>query len=62
LGAHPEAAEAYANIKRALASSSTDNIAAYRNGKTGFVDAITDKARAWRAGMKDSESSGAGRV
>jgi GrpB-like predicted nucleotidyltransferase (UPF0157 family) len=52
LRAHPEAAQAYADIKRALASSSIDNIAAYRNGKTRFVDATTEKARAWRASMK----------
>lgn len=49
LRAHPEAAQAYADIKRSLADSSVDDIAAYRNGKTVFVDETTAKARAWRA-------------
>jgi GrpB-like predicted nucleotidyltransferase (UPF0157 family) len=50
LRAHPEAASAYANIKRALAASSKDDIAAYRTGKGIFVDETTAKARVWRAG------------
>ena len=49
LRAHPEAAGAYANIKRALAASSKDDIAAYRTGKDIFVEETTAKARAWRA-------------
>ena len=49
LRAHPEAARAYANIKRALAASSKDDIKAYRNGKSRFVEETTAKARAWRA-------------
>ena len=49
LRAHPETARAYADIKRALAASSNDNIAAYRNGKTAFVEETTAKAHAWRA-------------
>ena len=49
LRAHPEAARAYAAIKRALAASSKDNIGAYRNGKNTFVEETTAKARAWRA-------------
>jgi GrpB-like predicted nucleotidyltransferase (UPF0157 family) len=49
LRAHPEAARAYADIKRALAASSKDNIEAYRNGKNTFVEETTAKARAWRA-------------
>ena len=49
LRAHPEAAQAYADVKRNLAASSVDDIAAYRNGKTLFVDETTAKARAWRA-------------
>jgi GrpB-like predicted nucleotidyltransferase (UPF0157 family) len=48
LRAHPETAQAYADIKRDLAASSIDNIAAYRNGKTVFVEETTAKARAWR--------------
>jgi GrpB-like predicted nucleotidyltransferase (UPF0157 family) len=49
LRAHPEAARAYADIKRSLASSSKDNIEAYRNGKNLFVEDTMAKARAWRA-------------
>ena len=49
LRAHPETASAYANIKRALAASSKDDIEAYRTGKGIFVDATTARARAWRA-------------
>jgi GrpB-like predicted nucleotidyltransferase (UPF0157 family) len=58
LRAHPEAAQAYADIKRALATSSIDDIEAYRTGKSTFVEDITEKARAWRARMQDSESAG----
>ena len=46
---HPEAARAYADIKRALAASSKDDIKAYRTGKSVFVENTTAKARAWRA-------------
>jgi GrpB-like predicted nucleotidyltransferase (UPF0157 family) len=53
LRAHPEAARAYAGIKRALAASSKADIAAYRTGKTTFVEATTAKARAWRANAGD---------
>ena len=53
LRAHPEAARAYANIKRALAASSKDDIAAYRNGKSMFVEETTARARAWRADARD---------
>jgi GrpB-like predicted nucleotidyltransferase (UPF0157 family) len=49
LRAHPEAARAYADIKRTLASSSKDNIEAYRTGKNRFVEDTTAKARVWRA-------------
>ncbi|MCP1839764.1 GrpB-like predicted nucleotidyltransferase (UPF0157 family) [Bradyrhizobium sp. USDA 4524] len=51
LRAHPEAARAYADIKQALAASSREDIAAYRNGKTRFVEETTAKARAWRADL-----------
>jgi GrpB-like predicted nucleotidyltransferase (UPF0157 family) len=47
LRAHPEAARAYADIKRGLASASNDDIAAYRNGKSAFVEATTARALAW---------------
>jgi GrpB-like predicted nucleotidyltransferase (UPF0157 family) len=49
LRAHPEAVRAYADIKRALAASSKDNIEAYRNGKNAFVEKTIAKARVWRA-------------
>ena len=49
LRAHAEAAQAYADIKRALAAFSVDDIEAYRNGKHVFVKKTTAKARAWRA-------------
>ncbi|MHC1948580.1 GrpB family protein [Bradyrhizobium sp. UFLA06-06] len=51
LRAHPEAAHAYADIKQALAASSREDIAAYRNGKTRFVEETTARARAWRADL-----------
>jgi len=53
LRAHPEAARAYANIKRALATSSKDDIEAYRTGKRIFVEETTAKARAWRTDARD---------
>ena len=53
LRAHGEAARAYAEIKRALAASSQDDIEAYRTGKDAFVEAITAKARAWHAAARD---------
>jgi GrpB-like predicted nucleotidyltransferase (UPF0157 family) len=52
LRAHPEAAHAYADVKRALAASSKDDIAAYRTGKNLFVERTTAEARAWRAGAE----------
>ncbi len=42
-----------ANIKRALAASSKDDIEAYRTGKHMFVEETTAKARAWRADARD---------
>ena len=53
LRAHPEAACAYADVKQALAASSKEDIGAYRNGKTIFVQETTAKARAWRADARD---------
>ena len=53
LRAYPEAARAYADIKRALAASSKDDIEAYRTGKNVFVEETTAKARAWRADAGD---------
>jgi GrpB-like predicted nucleotidyltransferase (UPF0157 family) len=53
LRTHSGAARAYADIKRALAASSKDNIEAYRNGKNAFVEETTAKARAWRADARE---------
>ena len=53
LRAHPEATRAYADLKRALAASSKDDIKAYRNGKSIFVEETTAKARAWRADARE---------
>ncbi|NEV01766.1 GrpB family protein [Bradyrhizobium uaiense] len=53
LRAHPDVARAYADIKRALATSSKDNIEAYRTGKDVFVAETTAKARVWRALAED---------
>ena len=55
LRAHPEATQAYANIKRTLAASSIDDIEAYRTGKNIFVEETNAKARAWRARMQASQ-------
>ena len=52
LRAHPEAARAYANIKRRLAHSSKDDVEAYRTGKHTFVEETAAKARAWAAQMR----------
>jgi GrpB-like predicted nucleotidyltransferase (UPF0157 family) len=49
LRAHPEAARAYAEMKRAAASAAVDDIEAYRNAKSRFVEAA--KAEARRAGL-----------
>ena len=53
LRAHPDAARAYAAIKRALAVSSKEDIEAYRTGKGIFVEETTAKARAWRAAVRN---------
>src|SRR5262245_37231903 len=45
LRAHPNAADAYMNLKRRLAASFKDDIAAYRNGKDVFVQEAVAKAR-----------------
>ena len=53
LRAHPEAAQAYAKIKCSLATSSKDDIEAYRTGKNTFVEEMTAKACAWRAEVQN---------
>ena len=45
LRAHPEAADAYAALKRRLAAECGDDIAAYRNAKNAFVQEAVAKAR-----------------
>jgi GrpB-like predicted nucleotidyltransferase (UPF0157 family) len=44
LRAHPRAARAYADLKRALAAECRDDIAAYRTAKHDFVEKATEKA------------------
>lgn len=48
LRAHPRAARAYADLKRALAAQCRDDIAAYRTSKHDFVEKVTEKALAER--------------
>jgi GrpB-like predicted nucleotidyltransferase (UPF0157 family) len=48
LRAHPEAASAYANLKKSLAVAFKDDIAGYRNAKHDFVATAVAKARAER--------------
>ena len=48
LRAHPRAARAYADLKRALAARCQDDIAAYRTSKHDFVEKATEKALAER--------------
>jgi GrpB-like predicted nucleotidyltransferase (UPF0157 family) len=45
LRAHPEAAQDYVTLKRRLAATCKDDIAAYRNGKDAFVADAMAKAR-----------------
>jgi GrpB-like predicted nucleotidyltransferase (UPF0157 family) len=45
LRAHPDAADAYATLKRGLATAFKDDIAAYRNAKDEFVAQMMAKAR-----------------
>jgi len=45
LRAHPDAADAYVDLKRRLAATFNDDIAAYRNGKGAFVEQAMVKAR-----------------
>jgi GrpB-like predicted nucleotidyltransferase (UPF0157 family) len=44
LRTHREAADAYANLKRSLAVQFGDNIAAYRDAKTAFIEETMLKA------------------
>jgi GrpB-like predicted nucleotidyltransferase (UPF0157 family) len=46
LRAHPEIAEAYGNLKKALALVFEDDIVGFRTGKSAFVEAVMAKARA----------------
>jgi GrpB-like predicted nucleotidyltransferase (UPF0157 family) len=46
LRAHPDAAFAYANLKRRLADAHGEDIAGYRSAKHDFVEAAITKARA----------------
>jgi GrpB-like predicted nucleotidyltransferase (UPF0157 family) len=46
---HPEDAQAYSALKRRLASEYPADIAAYMDGKHGFVQVIDRKAAQWRS-------------
>jgi GrpB-like predicted nucleotidyltransferase (UPF0157 family) len=49
LRSHPEIAAAYGNLKKALALVLNEDIAAFRNAKSPFVQAVMVQARAWKA-------------
>jgi GrpB-like predicted nucleotidyltransferase (UPF0157 family) len=49
LRAHPDAATAYARLKRALATRYRRDRIAYNEGKTGFILDAMDSAREWAA-------------
>ncbi|MHC5010828.1 MAG: GrpB family protein [Planctomycetota bacterium] len=50
LRAHPDEVEAYERTKRDLAKRFRDDRQAYSDGKTPFIEAALERARAWRAG------------
>jgi GrpB-like predicted nucleotidyltransferase (UPF0157 family) len=52
LRTHPDAARAYANLKRRLAAAHGEDIAGYRNAKHAFVEAAITKARAADPGLQ----------
>jgi GrpB-like predicted nucleotidyltransferase (UPF0157 family) len=49
LRSHPEIAAAYGNLKKALALVFNEDIAAFRDAKSPFVQAVMMQARAWKA-------------
>ena len=49
LRSHPEIAAAYGNLKKALALVFNEDIAAFRNAKNPFVQAVVAQARAEKA-------------
>jgi GrpB-like predicted nucleotidyltransferase (UPF0157 family) len=49
LRSHPEIAAAYGNLKKALALVFNEDIAAFRDAKRPFVQAVMVQARAWKA-------------
>jgi GrpB-like predicted nucleotidyltransferase (UPF0157 family) len=57
LRAHPETAQDYVTLKRRLAATCKDNIAAYRSGKDAFVHEAMTKARQERD-AKRADGSG----
>lgn len=50
LRAHPDAAQAYADLKRDLAPQ-FDDTNDYAQAKTAFISAMMDTARQWKAGI-----------
>jgi GrpB-like predicted nucleotidyltransferase (UPF0157 family) len=49
LCSHPEIAAAYGHLKKALALVFNEDIAAFRNAKSPFVQAVIAQVRAWKA-------------
>ena len=49
LRSHPEIAARYGNFKKGLALVCNEDIAAFRNAKSPFVQAVMAQARAWKA-------------
>ena len=46
--AHPEEARSYSRLKEELAKKFSDDIEGYMDGKDKFIQAIDQRARAWR--------------
>lgn len=46
--AHPEAAQAYSQLKQQLAAAHPTDIEAYMDGKDGFIQTMEQKALAWQ--------------
>ena len=57
LRAHPETAQAYADLKRTLAAQFTWEPKCYTQGKTDFILAVDRRAAAWRQSLDGSTGS-----
>jgi GrpB-like predicted nucleotidyltransferase (UPF0157 family) len=56
--AHPAWAKRYSELKRKLASAHPDNIAAYMDGKDGFIKEAQEKALAWADKKRTAAANG----